>query len=41
MTHDHFRSVSCRDNRDTEGFLHAVHFIQKSRKHAFIWATIR
>ena len=41
MTYDHFRSVSCRHNRDTEGFLYAIHFIQKSRKYAFIRATIR
>lgn len=36
MTYDYFRPVCRRHNRDTEGFLHTIHFIQESRKHPLV-----
>ena len=36
VTYDHFRSVCRRHNRDTERFLHAIHFVQKGREYTFV-----
>jgi len=36
VTYDHFRSVGRRHDRDAEGLLHAIHFVQEGREHAFV-----